>query len=108
MRGDMTPIAMQNLRLDIGFAQGLFLYLLYEAFTSKAWPATDGPLFAALMTVGFFVPLVAIAGLGKLPRRKLLIWLGVAAILCAGVGYYDIFRLPFKSYGADIARIVPE
>jgi hypothetical protein len=103
----MSPTSLQNVRLAIGLVQGLFLYLLYEAATSKVWPATDGPLFAALMTMGFFVPLVAIAGLGKLPRPKFLIWILVAAVFCAGVGFYDVFRMPFQTYGSDVPRAVP-
>jgi hypothetical protein len=104
----MNQSTLQSSRLAIGLAQGFFLYLLYEAFVAKAWPATNAGLFGALLSIGFFVPLVAISALGTLPVRNLLIWLAIVAAVCAALGFYDIFRLPLRGYSADLPRVLPE
>ena len=48
-------------------AQGAALFLLYEAATQKAWPATDGEIFAPLLAVALFVPTVVVAARTKPP-----------------------------------------
>ncbi len=58
------------IRVAIGLAQGLALYLLFNAFQEKAWLATEGPLYAALCTAAFFVPLIAVSALTELRSRK--------------------------------------
>ncbi len=78
-------------RLVIGLAQGLALYLLYHALQDKTWPATDGLVFAPLLLVWLFVPLVALQGLGNLRIRTLVPWVIVATAALAGLGWYDIW-----------------
>lgn len=90
------------LRLGIGFAQGLALYLLYYASKTHVWPATDGAIFAPLTLIAGFVPLILLGGLGSLRPRTLGLWALAAAVLLAGLGYYDIARDV-----ADTKRIVP-
>ena len=83
-----------TIRTIIGFAQGLALYLLFDASQSKSWPATDGSLFAALYVVAIFVPLIAVTAWGHLRPLLLAAWIFFAIFLCASLGFYDIFRNP--------------
>jgi hypothetical protein len=80
-------------RAFIGLAQGFALYLLYQAFDAKVWPATDRLVFLALLAVAVFVPLIAVSGLGNLRQHTLAIWVVTATALCAGLGAYDAFRV---------------
>jgi hypothetical protein len=77
-------------RLAVGLGQGLFLYGLYRAQAVKAWPATDGPVFAALVMAFLFAPVVAIGGLGHLRRATLSAWTVIAAILAAALAAYAV------------------
>ena len=49
-------------RAAIGLFQGLAAYGLYRAAHVHAWPATDGPLFAALALSIAFTPPILLAG----------------------------------------------
>jgi hypothetical protein len=92
----------------VGLAQGLALYLLYEAFDAKAWPSTNGPLFAAAVLCGVFVPTLAVAGLENLKPRTFAIWIVTAAVIMAGLGVYDILRDPTVALvNGDQPRNVP-
>jgi hypothetical protein len=79
-------------RLIIGLLQGIVLYLLSDSLQAKAWPSTDGPLFAALLIVAVFVPPIALASLTYLRTSLLLLWVIAAAVMCAGLAVYDIVR----------------
>ena len=83
-------------RLSVSVAQGIALSLLYQAVQQKIWPATNGSVFALLVTVAFFVPTLVISGLGNLRPRTLIVWGAVATAICAGLAYYDILRLGLK------------
>lgn len=79
-------------RVGIGLVQGLVLYLLYRAAsdsTALAWPATQPPLFAALMLAALFAPVMLLAGVGRLGWRTLAIWGAVAAAVLALMGWHD-------------------
>jgi len=102
----MDQQTLQNIRLAIGLAQGLLLYWLYVTIDAKSWPATSPEVFATFLTVSVFVPLIAIAGLGHLPARKLGTWLVVSAALCAALGFYDLHHLPEELYQTP-PRILP-
>ena len=79
-------------RLVIGLVQGLILYLLYFAHDQKAWPATDPNLFAPLLLVFLFVPLLALQGLGNLRKRTLILWTVIAVAIAAGFAWYDVWH----------------
>ncbi len=79
-------------RAIIGLLQGLALYNLFEAFQSEKWPSTNGPLFVAFCTTAFFVPLIAVSGLTHVRFRLLIGWVIVVALICGGLGYYDVIR----------------
>src|SRR5271155_5876973 len=79
-------------RLVVGLTQGLALYLLYSAMEDKSWPATDALVFAPLLFVSLYVPLVVLASLGNLRTTTLLIWAVVATVVVAGFGWYDVWH----------------
>src|SRR5579871_1484265 len=89
-----TPSTTFPLRAVIGLLQGLVLFWLEHAAETKAWPATEPMLYAPLLTVWLFVPLVAIVGLGNLRGRTLALWIAAAIAVCAGLAVYDIYRDP--------------
>ena len=70
------------------------MYALFDAYQSKGWPATDGPLFAMLCATSVFVPFVVITGLGHLRLRMLVGWTLIVVVLCVALAYYDIVRDP--------------
>ncbi|HAC00231.1 MAG TPA: DUF4153 domain-containing protein, partial [Brevundimonas sp.] len=48
---------LAGIRIGIGLAQGLILYLLYRSASDSealTWPATQPPLFAALVLAALF------------------------------------------------------
>lgn len=90
----MDQRVLQSYRLVIGLIQGLFLFSLQHAFVTHSWPATNAYLFAASVAFGFFVPLIAISGLGNLRPRTLAIWLAAAALTCIALSVYSIYRTP--------------
>lgn len=79
-------------RLAAGLLQGLVLYLLYQSFQNKAWPATEPLLSGPLLLVWLIVPVIFISSLGALDRRQLLIWIPAAAAVLAALGVYDAWR----------------
>lgn len=79
-------------RLAIGLAQGLVLFALSEAAEQKVWPATDRPLFIALVVMALGVGPVLLSGLGGLGRRALAIWAVAAALVTAAIGWVDGYR----------------
>ena len=94
-------------RLLIGLVQGVLLWALYRAKGDtglrEVWPATEPMLFAALVLIAAYLPVVLLAGVGRLRLRTLAVWGGVAGILLALLAVYDVDRasslneLPFGS-----------
>lgn len=78
-----------NIRLVIGLTQGLALYLLYSAYDAKAWPATQGLIFAPSVLVFLFIPTLLISALGEMPPRKALAWAGIALMVIAALAFFD-------------------
>lgn len=81
-------------RVAIGLLQGIALFLLVQAGDAKTWPATQPMLYAPLLTVCAYVPLIAVVGFGNLRRITLALWIAVATALCAGLAVHGIFRDP--------------
>ena len=75
------------LRLAIGLAQGVLLFLLQKADESKAWPATQPMLYAPLLVCVLMVPLLPLAALSAMRRRNLLIWSAVATAVNGGAAW---------------------
>jgi hypothetical protein len=90
-----TTISIRALgiaRAVIGLFQGLALYLIYLAFDERTWPATDDLVFAPLLLVTLFVPLLLSQALGSIRLRTLVIWGAGATVILAGLGFYDIWH----------------
>lgn len=100
----VMPVA----RLGVGLLQGLALLALSEAATRQAWPATDGLIFAPLITTAIFVPTLIIAGVGHLRPRVLTGWAIAAAMLCASFAIYDIYRDPVLPGSGFIQVVLPQ
>jgi hypothetical protein len=79
-------------RLVIGLIQGLVLYLLYRASDGFHWPANDPYLFAPLVLIALYVPLLVTQAAGSMRLQTLIAWALVATALCAGLAFYDRFR----------------
>jgi len=80
-------------RLLLGLLQGAALFFLYNAYDHKTWPATDGLLFAPLLLVALFVPVLLISALGHMQWRRLVLWGVIASVIVATIGYYDIWHI---------------
>lgn len=87
------------LRLGIGVAQGLVAWLLIDS-ADKAFAKDHPQLFAALVLVTAFPPLILLAGLGRMRARVLLAWSVLAAAVLAGLAAYDLWRDPFERLAA--------
>ncbi|MEW6762325.1 MAG: DUF4153 domain-containing protein [Pseudomonadota bacterium] len=85
--------SLAGTRIAIGLVQGLVLYLLYRAGKELLWPATMPLLFVPLLMVSIFAPVLAISGLGQMPRRRLLQWVMFAAAVIACLAFYDVWRM---------------
>lgn len=79
-------------RLGLGLAQGLVLSALYFAFENKVFPASIPLLFAPLVAVALFIPLLVLHGLGNLRRETLQTWVIAAAVIVACLAWYDVWR----------------
>jgi hypothetical protein len=84
------------LRLGIGLVQGLIAWMLIEA--AKGDFGTDHPqLFAALVMVVAFPPLILLAGLGRMRTPTLVAWTLAAVAALAGLAVYDLWREPLEN-----------
>lgn len=83
-------------RLATGLVQGLVLYLLYLSVEGRSWPATSHLLFAPLLIVALFAPVVLVSALGHLRRRQILMWLGVVVVVLAALSVHDAWRRPLE------------
>lgn len=82
----------------MGVAQGLVLRGLFEAATSP-WAFDHAPMFAALAATLVFAPLVLTTAFAHLRPVALAIWLTAVAVVCAGIGAYDLDRAPLALSG---------
>jgi hypothetical protein len=98
----VTPPAPANLnrapsllllRLGIGLAQGLLLFLLLQAREINVWPGSDPYLFSAFSLALVFAPLVLLEGLGDIEINLLALWSGTIAALLATLGLYRHWRM---------------
>lgn len=107
-----TPLSLANswvarVRLGIGLLQGGALYFLYHAASSQTWPATDSQLFAPLLLVSFFIPVLMMSGLGHMANKAWWRWILVATLVAASLAYYDTWRIvgaPAADYGPGVPK----
>ena len=92
--GGTTSPLLGPIRIGIGLLQGLGLYWLQSSADNdvKVWPATEPLLFGPLLLVVAFLPLVLLAGVGRLRPVTLAIWTAVAGVALALLGLHDIAR----------------
>ena len=102
--GGTTSPLLGPIRIGIGLLQGLGLYGLQRSADGdiKLWPATEPLLFGPLLLVVAFLPLVLLAGVGRLRPVTLAIWTAVAGVALALLGLHDIAR-----QSADTLRNLP-
>ncbi|MDP3800825.1 MAG: DUF4153 domain-containing protein [Phenylobacterium sp.] len=88
-----SPAAFGALRIGVGLLQGLGLYWLHRASDGgTSWGATHPLLFGPLLLVVGFLPLVLLAGVGRLRPVTMVIWTVVAGVVLALLGLHDIAR----------------
>lgn len=92
--GGVTSPLLGPIRIGIGLLQGLGLFWLHRSADNdlKTWPATEPLLFGPLLLVVAFLPLVLLAGVGRLRPVTLAIWTVVAGVALALLGLHDIAR----------------
>jgi len=105
--GRATSPVLGPIRLGIGLLQGLGLFWLHRSAEAQeglcsaadesrcpqmSWPATEPLLFGPLLLVVAFLPLVLLAGVGRLRPVTLVIWTVVAGVALALLGLHDIAR----------------
>ena len=79
-------------RLWVGFMQGILLYFLYLTLKVNTWPATNEFLFAPLLMVCIFTPLILISSLGYLKKKQIWIWVLATITIISLLALYDIWR----------------
>ncbi len=79
-------------RIATGLLQGLSLYLLFNRYEAKAWPATQGVLFVPLVMIALFVPMLILTAAATMRPVRLAAWAAIAAIIVAGLGLHDTLR----------------
>lgn len=84
------------LRLGIGLVQGLAAWGLIDS-ADKAFATGNPQLFAALVLIAAFPPLILLAGLGRMRTKTLLVWTAAAAAALAGLAVYDLWREPLEN-----------
>lgn len=89
--------ATAAIRLAIGLLQGVALWWLTRSWPNEyrhppVWPATDPWLFGCLFLVFAFLPVVLLAGVGRLRPVTLIIWGGIAGVVMAALAFHDIDR----------------
>ena len=96
-------------RLLVGLLQGVGLYWLYRTGADHTWPATVLTLYIPLLLAMLLGPVVLVAGLGQLSRRRLLVWVLAAVLMVAALGWYSQWReVPFiVAPGTPLAPTMP-
>lgn len=92
--GDRQDRGLAFARLTIGLGQGLALYLLFRTTegAGPTWSARHPELFGPMLIVCLYLPLVLLAGVGRLRPLTLAIWSAVAAAILALLAWHDVAR----------------
>ncbi len=121
-RSPEATAAIGRLRLAIGFLQGIVAWwllrlvppLLYVVGPNSNhtralfWSERHPMLFAAAALVTAFIPAIAIAEVGRMRRKTLVLYLGLASAVIAALAAYDLWRDPIQYMGSNITpRVWP-
>ena len=92
--GGTTSPLLGPIRLGIGLLQGFALFALHRAADndSMTWPATEPLVFGPLLLLAIFLPVVLLAGVGRLRPITLAVWTVVAGVALVLLGLHDIAR----------------
>ena len=105
---EAAPRRIGLLRIAIGAVQGLLAWLLLElsppflgmgwtsARAETFWSQQHPMLFAMLALVTAFVPIIALAEVGRMAGRRLAIYMAATAAVLAALAMYDIWREPVE------------
>lgn len=93
-------------RLSIGLLQGAALWWLYRSthgadydVLARTWPATVPELFGPLAMILVFIPVLLLAGAGRMRPLTLTLWaLGATAFL-ALLGWHGVVAQSISEYG---------
>ncbi|RZJ87553.1 MAG: DUF4153 domain-containing protein, partial [Brevundimonas sp.] len=104
--GRKSPPALVAFRLAVGLLQGLALWGLYSSARTTdygaprlVWPATIPELFGPLSMILVMVPVLLLAGAGRMRWRTLALWaLGATAFL-ALLGWHGVAAQSISEYG---------
>ncbi|MGQ3069306.1 MAG: DUF4153 domain-containing protein [Brevundimonas sp.] len=85
------PRALIWTRAAVGLLQGGALWWLQQTSDAPiAWPATIPPLFVPLLLCLAFVPVILIAGVGRMRLPTLALWAVAAAAILALLGWHEV------------------
>jgi hypothetical protein len=79
-------------RVLVGMVQGFALYGLYSAGKNHTEFASNALLFAPLVLVALFLPILFVVSLGHLSRKALLYWMLALLLALTGLAVYDQWR----------------
>ena len=120
--GGAASRTLGPIRLGIGLLQGLGLFWLHRSVEAKSglcsavdeslcpqisWPATEPLLFGPLLLVIAFLPMVLLAGVGRLRPLTLAVWTVVAGVALALLGLHDIARQTAETMGYSLFLSAP-
>src|SRR5690349_17860437 len=109
--GSPLPVA---LRLAIGLIQGGALWWLYRSADaawmlcdaipesrcpSMGWPATVPELFGPLAIILVMIPVLLLAGVGRMRWSTLLLWILGATAFLALLGWHNVMAQSISEYG---------
>ena len=89
-------------RLAIGLAQGAALWWLYRSakeYGAMIWPATQPEVFGPLAMILVMVPVLMLAGVGRMRLPVLLAWVAVATAFLALLGWHGVVSQSVSEYG---------
>lgn len=97
-------------RLAIGLVQAVALWWLYRSASAYGWlcnddgcptpywPATVPELFGPLTMIFVMVPVLLLAGVGRMRMRTLALWALAATVVLALLGWWDRVNWPLTPY----------
>jgi hypothetical protein len=97
-----TPNSARG-RLLAGLLQGLLLYGFSVAVKEHLWLATQPYLFAPLLLVCLFIPVLLTLSLGHLKAAQIVRWLTAAALIVAALAVHDVWRHGGSSLTGKVA-----